>query len=313
MARTGFQLVGLSPWPLSTSFSVLGIAIGSICFFVDGLSNMTMLVLFSSTFLLTYTLVRWWSDLILESTFLGDYSTYVIRNLRCSIYLFILSEAFFFIGFFWAFFNSSVGELSIQGVGYWPPVGVKSLYPWRAPFLNTVILLSSAITVTWAHKSISVHNHMVCNHMLSNSDMKIFAPRLYRTRVSRKWPFIEVYLSSGFHSVSSKKYQLRGLIALGCTICLGVLFTCVQATEYWYASFTLSDGIYGSTFFMLTGFHGIHVIIGTILLIVAWFRLYFLHFSHLHHYFCLDVAVMYWHFVDIIWIGVFSFVYIWGY
>nr|UJH93092.1 cytochrome c oxidase subunit III [Chamelea gallina] len=287
MARTGFQLVDLSPWPLSASFSALGMTTSMICLFCEGMSNMVIFLFFSSFFLLIFTVIRWWGDVILESTFLGCYSSYVIRNLRCSMILFILSEIFFFVGFFWAFFNSSVGELSLQGVGYWPPVSVNPIYPWRVPFLNTIVLLSSALTVTWAHKAISAHN------MVSYDE---------------EWTF-----GNGKYKVSSLSHQKSGLISLGLTILLGLFFTYLQATEYYMASFTISDGTYGSTFFLLTGFHGMHVMVGTIFLVVCWFRLYLLHFSYQHHYFGLDAAVYYWHFVDVVWIGVFSAIYVWGY
>jgi len=204
--------------------------------------------------------------------------------LRCAMFLFILSEVFFFVRFFWAFFNARVGELSIQGVGYWPPVGINPIYPWQVPFLNTIVLLSSALTVTWAHKAVRVHN-------------------------------MSVYIrgSPKYMRLNREQYWNSGLVALGLTVFLGLFFTYLQATEYYMTSFCIRDRVYGSTFFLLTGFHGMHVIVGTIFLIVCWFRLYLLHFSYRHHYFGLDAAVYYWHFVDVVWIGVFASVYVWGY
>lgn len=252
-----------------------------ISLFCEGLRRFVILLGLGSFFLIVLTVVRWWGDIILERTFLGCYSSYVVRNLRCGIFLFILSEVFFFVSFFWAFFNASVGELSIQGVGCWPPVGVNPLYPWKVPFLNTIVLLSSALTVTWAHKAVRVHNKI-------------------RYLVKK-------------NGLTSYDYQVSGLVSLALTIGLGGFFTYLQATEYYIATFTIRDRVYGSTFFLLTGFHGIHVIVGTIFLLVCWFRLYLLHFSYKHHYFGLDAAVYYWHFVDVVWIGVFASVYVWGY
>nr|YP_009498483.1 cytochrome c oxidase subunit III [Dosinia japonica]AWK60555.1 cytochrome c oxidase subunit III [Dosinia japonica] len=289
MARTGYQLVDISPWPLSASFAALGLTTGMISLFCEGMSNFVLVLALSSFSLLVFTLVRWWGDVILESTFLGCYSSYVVRNLRCAMFLFILSEVFFFVSFFWGFFNGSVGELSMQGVGMWPPKGINPIYPWRVPFLNTIVLLSSALTVTWAHKAVSAHN------MVDYSG-------LYLSLKGKTESFS-----------SSKYYQLHGLFSLGFTILLGLFFTYLQATEYYMASFSICDSIYGSTFFLLTGFHGMHVMVGTIFLIVCWFRLYLLHFSYQHHYFGLDAAVYYWHFVDVVWIGVFASVYVWGY
>ena len=89
-------------------------------------------------------------------------------------------------------------------------------------------------------------------------------------------------------------------MALGLTIILGLFFTYLQATEYYIASFSISDGVFGSTFFLLTGFHGIHVIVGTVFLIVCWFRLYYLHFRYKHHYFGLDAAVWFERWISVV-------------
>ena len=131
------------------------------------------------------------------------------------------------------------------------------------PFLNTMILLLSGVTVTWAH------------HALLHGDR-------------------------------------AGLIqGLACTVALGVLFTACQAFEYSHAAFGFREGIYPSTFFMATGFHGFHVIIGTCFLAVCLFRAIKGHFTPQHH-FGFEAAAWYWHFVDVVWLFLFSVVYIWG-
>jgi cytochrome c oxidase subunit 3 len=190
--------------------------------------------------------------------------------------LFIASEVMFFVAWFWAYFDAALfpGEhkefmrTELLG-GHWPPVPTaddrfKSTFdPWHLPLLNTLILLTSGTTVTWAH------------HALIENDRK-------------------------------------GLIqGLWLTILLGVSFTCVQAYEYSHAAFTYAGHIYGSTFFMATGFHGAHVIIGTIFLSVCLLRAYLGHFKPDHH-FGFEAAAWYWHFVDVVWLFLFTFIYVWG-
>lgn len=277
MARTGFQLVDLSPWPLRGAFRGLGIATGFLFLFSEGIRGLTLFVWISTIFLLVGTCSCWWGDVVLESTFLGDYTKYVIRNLKWGFGFFLLSEVFFFVGFFWAFINSCVGELSIHHIAFWPPIGIKPLIPWKIPLLNTFVLIGSGVTVTWAHKAVKIHNK------LSYDD--------------RRWDWV----------------LDEGVFALGWTIFLGVCFTALQVYEYYWASFSIRDGIYGSTFFLLTGFHGMHVIAGTIFLVVCLFRLRYLHFRYKHFHFGLDAAVLYWHFVDVVWIVVFALIYVYGY
>ena len=152
----------------------------------------------------------------------------------------------------------------------WPPApspdGVKfrgTFDPWHLPLLNTLILLTSGTTVTWAH------------HALLHGDRKGLKQGLWLT------------------------------------VALGALFTCVQAYEYVHAAFTYSGHIYGATFFMATGFHGAHVLIGTIFLIVCLVRAYAGHFTPTHHL-GFEFAAWYWHFVDVVWLFLFVCIYVWG-
>jgi cytochrome c oxidase subunit 3 len=169
----------------------------------------------------------------------------------------------FFVAWFWAYFNASLFPTEAVG-SVWPPQGIETFDPWHLPFVNTVILLTSGTTVTWAHHALRVGN---------------------------------------------RQGLLMGLIL---TIALGVTFTFVQAYEYQHAAFTFAGGIYGSTFFMATGFHGAHVIIGTIFLTVCLGRAYKNHFKPDHH-FGFEAAAWYWHFVDVVWLFLFSCIYVWGY
>src|SRR5690606_36157976 len=177
-----------------------------------------------------YTMFGWWSDTIKEARE-GHHTRVVSLHLRYGMIMFIASEVMFFSAWFWAFFDASLFPASADLVartdftgGTWPPKGVEVLDPFHLPLYNTIILLLSGTTVTWAH------------HALLENDRK-------------------------------------GLIwGLALTIALGMLFTGVQAYEYIHAPFSFRDSIYGATFFMATGFHGFHVIIGTIFLAVCFFR-----------------------------------------
>ena len=173
-------------------------------------------------------MASWWMDVIREATYKGDHTRVVQLSHRYGMILFIASEVMFFVAWFWAYFNSALFPTDVHQVmrdqlfgGVWPPKGIETFDPWHLPLLNTLILLTSGTTVTWAH------------HALLEND-----------RQGLKW----------------------GLIL---TVLLGATFTCVQAYEYSHAAFAYSGNIYGATFFMATGFHGFHVIIGTIFLTVC--------------------------------------------
>jgi cytochrome c oxidase subunit 3 len=208
------------------------------------------------------TMFLWWTDVVREGEFQGHHSPVVQIGLRYGMALFIASEVMFFVAFFWAFFDSALFPKAATG-GHWPPSGIMPLDPLAIPLLNTLILLTSGCTVTWAH------------HALRQNDR-------------------------------------NGLIqGLALTVMLGIMFTSFQAWEYAHAPFGFKDGIYSSTFFMATGFHGFHVIIGTTFLIVCLVRAIKGHFTPDHH-FGFEAAAWYWHFVDVVWLFLFTFVYIWG-
>jgi cytochrome c oxidase subunit 3 len=223
-----------------------------------------------------YVMIAWWRDVINEAEYQGHHTKVVQLHLRYGMILFIASEVMFFVAWFWAYFDAALLAGDHQQYlrneltgGHWPPqptedARFKSTFdPWHLPLLNTLILLTSGTTVTWAH------------HALLENDRK-------------------------------------GLIyGLWLTIILGVAFTCVQAYEYTHAAFSYAGHIYGSTFFMATGFHGAHVIIGTVFLSVCLLRAYLGHFKPDHH-FGFEAAAWYWHFVDVVWLFLFTFIYVWG-
>nr|YP_009443879.1 cytochrome c oxidase subunit III [Archipsocus nomas]ATU07100.1 cytochrome c oxidase subunit III [Archipsocus nomas] len=253
-----FHLVDQSPWPLTGALAALFLTTGltkwfhsfSFSLFIIGLTTMIL------------TMIQWWRDIIRESTFQGHHSFKVTMNMKWGMILFILSEIFFFISFFWAFFHSSLSP-SIEIGSHWPPVAISPFNPMQIPLLNTIILLSSGISITWAH------------HALLQSKMN------------------------------------NTFFSLLITIILGIYFTILQGFEYWEASFCISDSIYGSTFFMATGFHGLHVIIGTIFILSMFIRQKKNHFSSYHH-FGFEAAAWYWHFVDVVWLFLYISIYWWG-
>nr|YP_010936420.1 cytochrome c oxidase subunit III [Curculio bimaculatus]WKW54873.1 cytochrome c oxidase subunit 3 [Curculio bimaculatus] len=253
-----FHLVDKSPWPLLGSMSMFSFMMGLIKWF--HLHNNNLLYLsFLTNLLIMY---QWWRDIVRESTYQGKHTMKVTLGLRLGMMLFITSEVFFFIAFFWAFFHASLSPSIELGMN-WPPKGILTFNPLEIPLLNTLILLSSGLSITWTH-----------------------------------------------HSIMENNYK-QSLQSLTLTIFLGFYFSLLQMYEYKEASFTISDSVFGSTFFMTTGLHGIHVIIGSSFLLVCLIRLYNNHFSSMHH-FGFEAAAWYWHFVDVVWLFLYISMYWWG-
>nr|AND97110.1 cytochrome c oxidase subunit III [Stygobromus foliatus] len=253
-----FHLVQASPWPLAASMSGLMMTSGLVVWF-NLLTPVLLIIGVASTVLSS---LLWWRDITREGTLQGDHTLKVISGLRFGMLLFIVSEVMFFFSFFWAFFHSSLAPTFNLGA-QWAPVEIHPFNAFQIPFLNTVILLASGVTVTWAH-----------------------------------------------HAVLEKSHD-QAIQGLFMTIMLGGYFTMVQAMEYKEASFTMADSVFGSTFFVATGFHGLHVIIGTTMLLVSFNRIYKGHISSSHH-FGLEASIWYWHFVDVVWLFLFTSIYWWG-
>ncbi len=252
-----YHLVEPSPWPLVGSISGLITAIGAIMFMHE--RDYGIFVLSFGLASILFTMFMWWRDVIREAEFQGHHTPIVQIGMRYGMMLFIASEVMFFVAFFWAFFASALFPVG----GVWPPEEIITFEVFDLPLMNTLVLLLSGCTVTWAH------------HALLNDNRKDF------------------------------------MIGLFLTIILGLFFTGLQAVEYSHAAFSFTDGIYPSVFFMATGFHGFHVIVGTIFLIVCFFRGYLGHFTPDQH-FGFEAAAWYWHFVDVVWLFLFVAIYWWG-
>ena len=250
-----YHLVDPSPWPIVGS-AAAGILFGGAVYWMHGGPWFIMVLGLLGVLAVMFV---WWRDVIREAVY-GGYHTPVVQiGLRYGMALFIASEVMFFAAFFWAFFTSSLFPVG----GVWPPKGIHPFDPFEIPFLNTMVLLLSGTTVTWAHHALLQNN---------------------------------------------RKGLIWGLVL---TIALGLTFTCVQAWEYAHAAFHFSGNMYGAAFFMATGFHGAHVIIGSTFLIVCLFRAMAGQFTptqHLGFEFC----AWYWHFVDVVWLFLFACIYVWG-
>ncbi len=267
-----------SHWPIVGAIALLLMGMGA-AFWINGVFPGSYMVA-AGFAVLVYMLFGWFGTVVRESE--GHlYSKKVDLSFRWSMSWFIFSEVMFFSAFFGALFYIRV--LSVPDLGGidakllwpnfaadWPSVGPyieEQFTPMAAigiPLLNTIILLTSGVTLTIAHHAL--------------------------------------------------KTDHRGALKLwlGITILLGTLFIGFQAYEYIHAyselNLKLTTGVYGSTFFMLTGFHGAHVTVGAIMLMVMWFRALRGHFTSDHH-FAFEAAAWYWHFVDVVWLLLFVLVY----
>nr|BBI37391.1 cytochrome oxidase subunit 3 [Placozoa sp. H11 HM-2017] len=291
-----YHLVDPSPWPFVGASGAFLFTSGAVIYFhySDYRLALTGLVV------VTTAASVWWRDVIREGTHQGHHTQIVVRGLKLGMLLFILSEVCLFFAFFWAFFHSSLAP-SVELGSVWPPKGIEALDPFAVPLLNTTILLSSGATVTWAHHAIIGGPKTIEGSFgEKTTSYSHYARELNSSNESRKMPFS---LSSDFRT--------NAVIGLLMTILLGIIFTGLQAFEYKEASFAISDSVYGSTFFMLTGTHGLHVLVGTTFLIVCFFRLLANQFTNSHHL-GLEAAIWYWHFVDVVWLFLYVFVYWWG-
>lgn len=272
-----YHILPPSPWPLTGSIGALVMALGAIGWMqgMKGADSLLGLPITNPVMFLVglaivlYTMFGWWGATIKEAHE-GHHTRVVGIHLRYGMILFIASEVMFFVAWFWAFFDASLFPDEVHQVaratftgGQWPPVGIEVLDPMHLPLYNTIILLLSGTTVTWAH------------HALLHGDRK-------------------------------------GLVnGLALTVVLGILFSAVQAYEYAHAPFAFKESIYGATFFMATGFHGFHVLVGTIFLIVCLIRAMKGDFTPKQH-FGFEAAAWYWHFVDVVWLFLFFTIYVWA-
>jgi cytochrome c oxidase subunit 3 len=279
-----YHILPPSITPLLGSFSALTMFFGLVMWMHPEQFSYGSLIFGIGLIAVVYTFYAWWSDVIHEAH-AGDHTPVVQLHLRYGMIMFIASEVMFFVAWFWAWFDYSlfpvplelvkdaethaftvtnlIGQEGAAALMQWPPKGLEVLDSMKLPLLNTLILLCSGTTVTWAH------------HALIHGD---------------------------------REGLKKGLWA---TIFLGLLFSAIQAYEYAEAPFPFAGLNYGTAFYMATGFHGFHVIVGTIFLAVCLARTYKGHFTPKQH-FGFEAAAWYWHFVDVVWLFLFITIYIWG-
>jgi cytochrome c oxidase subunit III len=267
-----YHILPLSPWPFLGSLSAFIMAVGAVFLMhkiaISG-QQFGPYVFGAGLLGVLYTMFGWWSDVVREAN-AGDHTRVVQMHHRYGMIMFIASEVMFFVAWFWAYFDASLysGEViqyartELTGA-HWPPKGIVPFNPWELPLFNTLILLTSGCTATWAH------------HALLHDDRKGFKQGLWLT------------------------------------IALGALFSYVQVVEYQHATFGFKNHIFGSTFFMATGFHGFHVFIGTVFLAICLRRAYNGDFTPKQHL-GFEFAAWYWHFVDVVWLFLFAAIYVWG-
>lgn len=252
-----FHFVTISPWPLLGSVGLLELFRGFTRYAI--LKHNSLLFLgFLASILVFF---QWWRDVVREGEYQGFHVDQVVSILRFSFLIFIVSELFFFVSFFWSYFHFILNPPLECGT-IWPPIGIVPFDPYGIPIVNSFILITSGMTITLSH------------HLMLLGDKK------------------------------SKFY-------LFFTVLLGVVFTLFQSLEYYFSSFTIADSIYGSLFFIITGFHGLHVIVGSLFLIYCYYRIIKGHFLSSHHV-GFEAASWYWHFVDIIWLFLYIVVYWWS-
>ncbi|MBN9319880.1 MAG: cytochrome c oxidase subunit 3 [Caulobacterales bacterium] len=274
-----YHLVNPSPWPLLASVSATVLFMGLVAWMKGALGiEKGQWWLFATGLVgLLGVATLWWADVVKEAN-QGDHTPVVSIGLRYGMIMFIASEVMFFVAWFWIFFEmalfhehrtlSAIAEVR-DAWAAWPPKGVELVPAWHLPLVNTLTLLLSGTTVTWAH------------HALQQGDRK------------------------------------GAKFALILTVALGALFTAIQVYEYshilhenaFFSEEATNSGLYGSAFFMATGFHGFHVLLGTIFLLVCLFRLLGGGFSPKQH-FGFEAAAWYWHFVDVVWLFLFAFIYV---
>nr|AIV00469.1 cytochrome c oxidase subunit 3 [Haematomyzus elephantis] len=254
-----FHIVDQSPWPIILSVGVMTSISNT---FILYLSDCNFMGAVTSWIATCTCAALWWRDVIRESFFQGFHSHSVMAGLSMGFILFIASEVMFFMSFFWSFFYVSLNP-DIECGSVWPPAGVQSLSAFNVPLLNSILLISSGVSITWAH------------HALVMSNMKETA------------------------------------VGLGITLMLGLTFSVVQSFEYLHTSFSMADSVYGSVFFLTTGFHGIHVLVGSMFITVSLCRTILGQFSCNHHV-GFEFSAWYWHFVDVVWLFLFISMYWWG-
>lgn len=255
MKFTGFYAVSESSYPVLFSW-VLAFFFSSFLVFAK-FGYYFMLIL---SFLFIVVFLYIWTKDVYGESLSGYHSFQTQGGFKVVFFYFIVSEFIFFFGMFWFLFDVALVPSSDLGE-VWVPAGIGAINPFGVPLLNSFILLSRAVSLTWAH----------------------------------------------YNFIEGKGTNL----SIATTVILGLIFLAVQLMEYNNISFSFRDSAYGSIFYMLTGFHGFHVFWGVIFLIHNWLRISYRYFS-LERSLRFQFSILYWHFVDFVWLFLFLSLYLWG-
>nr|YP_002836212.1 cytochrome oxidase subunit 3 [Nakaseomyces bacillisporus]CAX36942.1 cytochrome oxidase subunit 3 [Nakaseomyces bacillisporus] len=255
-----FHMVQPSPWPIVVSFALMSLML-SLALAMHGYIG-SMNPTYLSLVVVIFSSVFWFRDVIAEATYLGDHTIAVRKGINMGFLLFVLSEILIFAGLFWAYFHSAMSPDVTLG-GTWPPVGITPVQPTELPLLNTIILLSSGATMTYAHHALIA---------------------------------------------GSRNNALKGLYV---TTLLIVIFVLCQYIEYTNATFTITDGVYGTVFYAGTGLHFLHMVMLAIMFMVCTWRVQNYHSTSSHHV-GFETTIIYGHVLDVIWLFLFIAFYWWG-
>ena len=300
-----YHLVNPSPWPLLGAAGALALALGAIQFFASRKAGAPHLWYVLPGFaVVALTMVLWWRDVIRESQ-TGDHTPVVQLHLRYGMLLFIASEVMFFVAWFWGYFDAALYPADIHPLLAHAvnPDGSMLLGPHGLPVLHDTGQVTGLVARNefFGGKFPPVPNDTF-NHTFNPWGLPLVNTLILLTSGTT--------VTAAHHALleNNRKGLIWGLLA---TVVLGVLFTLCQAWEYAHAGFNFAGHLYGSTFFMATGFHGAHVIIGTRFLLVCLIRAMRGHFTPQQH-FGFEAAAWYWHFVDVVWLFLFSSIYVMG-
>lgn len=255
-----YHLVEPSPWPIYTTFSLFGLLF-NLVMSMNFICQWHWIILINIITLI-YACLLWGKDIIAEATYLGHHTIKVRNGLYLGYIIFLFTELLVFIGVFWAYFHSALSP-NIELGEMWPPIGISAIQATDLPLLNTLILLSSGATITYAHHGL----------------------------IAKNW-----------------NASIYGLLS---TIILGIIFIFCQFYEYTYCTYTITDSVYGSSFFFLTGLHGMHLIGGVFFLSYCFWRLTHYQFTTSHHL-GYETTILLWHFLDVMWLFVYIVAYYWG-
>jgi len=298
---TAFHILGASIWPLLVSISLFSLTLSGVLY-MSGRSNIFPLL--AALVILLYYLKNWWYDVTAES---GEHTKSIKDNIKMGMILFIASEVMFFFGFFWSYIHLSYEPDITIGLE-WPSYSMEAsiMNPYEVPLLNTLILLGSGTLITYVH--------LTMNYYIENvrSTLGLFQERSYMGFSSSR-TIVALVLELMYKKYNSLKIYYKSRKVFLITLIFALLFTALQIYEYAEAIFNISDSVYGSLFYMMTGFHGFHVIVGTAFLMVNFIRDLYQNITYTKESVGLECAIWYWHFVDVVWICLYILLYWWPY